>query len=345
MTALDTMHEALAGVLDCLTLAQREQAMRPFDDAQRLDWAYYPRLERGLSFADMTHRQRKAVMRLVESGLSDEAFARVCGIIAIEDVLDTIEGRRGTVARDPALYYLSLWRDTTGFFGTVRGWRFQGHHVSINYTFDRRELASPSPLFLGSNPARVSHGGYDLYRPLGDAEDVARELLMALTPDQRAKAVVHPVAPPDIVLANLPLVGDSAAAAALPIARLVGSVAGGKEAAESLRFLPGKPLGLAAAALSAGQRELLARLVALYAGRFPPGVAWKQIDDLDEVHFAWAGGLEPGEGHYYRLHSPFLVVEYDNTQDNANHIHTVCRHPENDFGAKLLGLHYAAAHT
>lgn len=344
-SAAAAMRAAIHDLLDGLSREQRERACLPFEDhAERTNWAYFPRRTRGVALADLDHRQQKLVQRVVESGLSPQAYARARQVMAIDDVLDGIERGRVTHFRDPALFYLALFVDDTQLFEPVRGWRFEGHHISLNYTFARDGLLAVSPQFLGSNPARISHNGFDIYRPLGDAEDLARELLDALSPELRAKAVVHPEAPGDIVLANLPFVAESDAAANLLVRTQMTGRGVPVEPFAALRFDPAHPLGVAAEDLSAGQRELLARLVAHYADRFPAGATWDGFSDSRELHFAWAGSAEVGAPHYYRLQGPSLVVEYDNTQDGANHVHTVVRHPANDFGRAALALHHLREH-
>ncbi len=346
LEAARCMRDALNEVLDGLTRQQREQAyIAHTDHAERANWAYFPRLERGLALAELNHRQRKLVHRLLRSALSFEAYTRATTIMSIENVLDEIERRRSVHVRDEALYYLSVFTDLGQVFNQPIGWRLQGHHISVNFLFDGDRIAASSPLFLGSNPARVVHDGYDLVRPLGDTEDRARELLDALTPQQRTKAVVFPSAPPDFVLGILPLPTTVHTAATIPGVANILEQYGGAGALEAMRFDPRRPMGIAAEELSSGQRELFARLLALYTGRFAEGAAWDGIGSLDQLHFAWAGSLDVGQGHYYRLQGPNIVVEYDNVQNHANHVHTVTRHPSNDFGADALGLHHLWEHS
>lgn len=343
--AANQMRQAIQAFLDGLTREQRERACLPFEEhLERVDWAYYPRRSRGIAFAELNHRQQKLGQRVLESGLSAQAYVRACQVMAVEDILDSMESRRISSWRDPALYYVTVFVDGSQLFEPVRGWRFEGHHISLNYTFTRDGFAAVSPLFLGSNPARISHDGFDILRPFGDAEDLGRALLDALTPAQRAKAVVHAEAPGDMLLADLPFVRDSQAAMSLPIIRQMVERGVSTTPFEALRFRPDRPIGVAAGDLSDGQRELLGRLVAHYADRYPGGIAWDGFSDLSEMHFAWAGPGEVGAAHYYRLQSPALVVEYDNTQNGANHVHTVARHPANDFGIGTLGLHHLLEH-
>jgi hypothetical protein len=200
------------------------------------------------------------------------------------------------------------------------GWRFEGHHISLNYTIVDGRIVAPTPTFFGANPAEASLSPVAMLRPLAGVEDLARELVHALDEGQRAHAVLAPTAPPDILTSNLPHVEG-----------------------ELL------PKGLAAERMAAPQREVLAALIGEYIHRMPDELAEVeaarlQRDGLTGIHFAWMGGLERRQGHYYRLQGPRFLVEYDNTQNDANHIHSVWRDPANDFGAHLLAQHYAGAH-
>jgi len=340
------MREALGELLDGLTRTQREQACISFaDHSERANWAYFPRRERGLALADLNHRQQKLVHRLLRASLSFPAYVQANTIIAMENVLDELEDRRTVVVRDEALYYVSIFMSIEDAFAQARGFRIQGHHISVNYTFDRDGIVAVSPLFLGSNPARVRHDGRDIVRPLGETEDRARELLDSLRPEQRVKAIVCETAPPDFVLGILPQTYTPFAGRGVPGLPNIAAAFGGYEALEAMRFDAQNPAGIGASELSAGQRELLGKLLAVYTGRFPDGVGWPGLTATDELHFAWAGSTELDKGHYYRLQSPTVVVEYDNTQNEANHVHTVLRHPKNDFGAEALGLHHLWDHA
>lgn len=343
------MRAAVMDFLDVLTHEQRRRACLPFaDHAERMDWAYYPRRFAGVSLADLNHRQRKVAQRLIRSGLGASAYARVRQVMAIEDVLDDLEGAVRTAHRDPDLYSITVFvSDDELFFEPMLGWRFEGHHISLNFTFPDNDddiLASSTPQFMGSNPARIKHDGYDVYRPFGDAEDLARDLLESLSPPARDVAVVRDAAPADIVLANLPLVGDSLPALDLPILKWSLENGGERAAFEDLRFDPERPLGIAYADLDSPGRRKLGKLVSHYVSRFPPEAQWPGMGYLEDISFAWAGPAQVGAPHYYRLQSPTLVVEFDNVQGGANHVHTVVRHPDNDFAVAALALHHLRDH-
>lgn len=349
MTA-PTMTAAAREFLDVLDPEQRTKAALPFEDhGERSTWFYFPNHQSGLPLGEMTRHQQKRAHRLLLSGMSFHAYARANQVIALESVLDVLEDFGLESWRDSNLYHVSV-------FGTpgseAWGWRFNGHHVCVNYTLRGDEVIAATPMFLGANRARLQHEGRDYSRPFGDAEDLGRELLWSLPPLLKAKAIISERAPADFVLANSPHPESARLTNErfyLPkggtfpgLLREVGAKE--QDLRNRLGYNPEIPAGVPADELSPGQRDLLARLAEHYASRYPDGVAWTGMTDLDGLHFAWAGGVDQGEPHYYRLQGPELLVEYDNVQDGANHVHTVCRHPRNDFGADALGLHYAEWH-
>jgi hypothetical protein len=267
----------------------------------------------------MDHRQQQLAHRLVATGLSRAGYVTASTIIGLERTLDALEGWqfRGH-GRDPALYYVSIFGEPRA--AGAWGWRFEGHHISLNYTIVDGRIVAPTPTFFGANPAEAPLSPVAVLRPLAGVEDLARELAHALDERQRAQAVVSPTAPPDILTSNQPYVEGQL-----------------------------RPYGLPGEKMAASQREVLAALIGEYIHRMPEELAEVeatrlQRDGLTGVHFAWMGGLERRQGHYYRLQGDRFLVEYDNTQNDANHIHSVWRDPANDFGAHLLAQHYARAH-
>jgi hypothetical protein len=232
-------------------------------------------------------------------------------------VLDAKEGwRRGYDGRavphrgrDPQLYFVSVFGDPgAGSWG----WRVGGHHVALNWTVAGDGRLSASPLFFGANPALTRLVGPGVLRPLAGEEDLGRALLATLAPDQRARAVVSEVAPDDILQRN------------------------------RARVELGRPDGLAAPAMLPQQRALLEGLVRHYLDRLPEAVAAAEAARVvggsgDRLHFAWAGGAEPGQPHYYRVQGPRLLIEYDNVQNGVNHVHAVWRDPGGDFGQSTAG--------
>jgi hypothetical protein len=314
----DRMAEAAAAWLASLGPAQRAKAAFGFpDDGERTRWYYTPDERGGLPLAEMDPVQQRLAHRLVASGLSEGGYATAATIMGLENVLDAREGWRRSYSgraapnrgRDPQLYFVSVFGDPGG--GSW-GWRAGGHHLALNYTLPEGGRVSASPLFLGANPARTRLVGPDVLRPLAAEEDLGRELLASLAPDQRAKAVVSPVAPDDILQRNRP------------------------------RVELGPPDGLPALGMLPQQRALLEGLVRHYLGRLPEELARAEAELVtgeagDGLQFAWAGGPEPGQPHYYRIQGPRLLIEYDNVQNGVNHVHSVWRDPEGDFGQSSTG--------
>ncbi len=301
-----------------LTTEQREGAVYPFSSEERVDWHYIPRPRRGLPFKEMDGSQQKFAHALISSGLSRGGYAKAMVIMGLETILKELEGPGRRFERDPDLYYITL-------FGTPSdespwGWRVEGHHLSLNFLIARGRQVAPTPNFYGANPARVP-GGYRLsgLRILAQEEDLARKLLISMKAEERAKTIVDPAAPPDIVTRA------------------------------ERRIKLDHPIGLSVSEMKPAQRKILGDLVSEYLCRVPEDVAWTRMNQIEKegtssIHFAWAGSEKHGSPHYYRLHGPSFLVEYDNTQDNANHIHTVWRDLRNDWGEDLLRSHYTASH-
>ena len=312
------MAEAAARWLASLDPAQRAKASYPFPaDQERTRWYYTPTERGGLPLAEMGPVSQRLAHRLVASGLSDGGYATAATIMGLENVLDAREGwRRGYDGRavphrgrDPQLYFVSVFGEPGA---GPWGWRVGGHHVALNYTIGVGGQVSASPLFLGANPAMARLVGPGVLRPLAAEEDLARELLDALAPDQLKQAMLSPEAPGDILQTNRPAVRV------------------------------GPPEGLAAAGMLPQQRGLLAGLLDQYLGRLPAPLAEQEGERaagelLDAVQFGWAGGAAPGQPHYYRIQGPRLLIEYDNVQNGANHVHSVWRDPAGDFGQSTAG--------
>lgn len=302
MTMTSTARTAIAA----FTGPQREAALFPFTGPERTQWSYLPGERPGAGLLGLDERARKAAHRLLATALSRHTFAQAVTIMALEEVLDLDEeGRRGRYSDD---YRVAI-------FGTpgddAWAWRFEGHHLSVTATVAAGQVVV-APLFLGANPARIEHRGRLVLGALAGEEEVARAILAELPPDACERALVAGTAPRDIRT------------------RISPRVAGVLE-----------PAGIGAARLPATARDLLGGLVAIYLDRLNPVLAEHEHRrlDLDELTFAWEGGRRPGEGHYYRLQTPGLLIEYDNTQLNANHAHTVLRRPGADFGEDLLAAH------
>ena len=305
------MSQAAENLLAALPAHQRSALHFTFDDPGRQDWHYTPGRRQGVSLAEMGRESTKSVHQLLTTVVSRAAHTRVTAITGLEDVLDESEGgRRGRHAGD---YWTSVFGEPGA---SAWGWRFEGHHVSINVTVAGGAI-STTPFFLGANPATVTdERGSTVSRPLAPEEDAGLALLMSLDDDQRKRAVVSDAGPSDILSDEAP---DATAVVGL-----------------------GALTGLPATALRPNQVSLLRSLAALYVNRLSSELAkpiMAGVDrDLQAFSFAWAGQGIPGKGqaHYYRLEGPRFLAEFDNGQDRANHIHSVWREPGGDFGARLL---------
>jgi hypothetical protein len=307
-------------------------------------------------------------MRLVAAGLSTAGYVTVALTMGLENVLDHTEGfvarfdrERG---RDPGMYYLRVFGEPGG--PGPWGWRFGGHHVSLNYLITGGVLISTTPCFMGADPAFSPLLGGMVHRPLGRVEDLARELVSSLPAGLAARAILLPKAPPDLVTANrssisegdrvIPLTGIWRGEKFLDPAEqeriqaqsdAIDTAAGFDENDHRAVEFTAIPKGLPAAELDNRQRALLLALLGTYLARVPDGVSPLERYHgtvLDAVHIAWAGSLEPGQPHYYRLQGPHLLIEWDNTQRGANHAHSVWRDPSGDFGLDVLAMHHRLHH-
>jgi hypothetical protein len=305
---VDSASAAARAFIDGLDDVQAAAALLPFDEAERRTWAYWPTPRRGVRLADLGRDQSKAAHRLLATLLPLPAYARAVAIMGLEEVLDRIEGYAGD-RRHRDDYWVSVF----GRPGDDRwGLRFEGHHVSVHATVCHGDVRL-TPLFLGANPAVVHDNGALVMAPLGLEERLGFELLHALSGEEQAAAVVSETAPDDILTRNRPDLDGPFPTEGVPLALL-------------------RPPAASCA------RALLE----VYLGRFPAGPP--RLDPR-AARFAWAGAQEPGTGHYYRIAGPRLLVELDNTQNGANHVHTVVRDPLGDFGADVLSTHHREDHA
>ncbi|GAB3932594.1 DUF3500 domain-containing protein [Kribbella albertanoniae] len=351
---------------DQRAVAQHAPLNDPAIEAERVRWFYTPTDHGGIPLRELTARQQSLTMQLLATGLTRHAYATVCVVMGLENVLDELEGwqvdwgrERG---RDPGLYWLRVF----GHPGDpLWGWRFGGHHLSVNLLLRSGRVAAVTPSFLGADPA-ASPMLAGLLRPLGGTEDLARTLMQGFSTAERAQALLHPVAISDIVSGNRPRVaaGDQMIhmqhlfRGPLPTPRLAALVDRIDERAEAgsgyteddheRLALTAQPQGIAAVDMTVEQRAVLRDLIAAYTDRSPDPVAeahrrhYLSNRNLDLVHFAWAGDIARGQPHYYRLTGPRLLIEYDNTQRDANHAHSVWRDPSGDFGLDPLAEHRGA---
>ena len=323
----EVMAEAATNFLKSLTPEQRRQAVFSFDGDERTHWNFIPTElfpRRGLTIKQMNKSQQKLAHSLLKAGLSQRGYMTATQIMDLEKILATIEAAQRAVAplqalgnqqvfsRDPERYFFSI-------FGTPStrntwGWRVEGHHVSLHFTVVNGTLVAGAPTFFGSNPAEVRAGPKKGTRVLGAAEDEARALVESLDALQREKAIINTTAPNDIVTLA------------------------------KVKIDPLSPVGISASALTTGQRAQLRKLIEVYTGYMADDIAADRLRRIenagwDKIAFAWAGGMERGQKHYYRVQGATFLIEYDNTQNDGNHVHAVWRDFNGDFGEDLLREH------
>ena len=348
-TAAAAMTTAATQWLDSLSAEQRKQATYPLESDEYLRWNFIPTEafpRNGVRLKDMTDAQQKLAHALLRSGLSDRGYQTYTAIIALEDILRVVEGARaggapggaappagapaagapggarggrgGGFVRDPGVYFFTVFGQpsATGNWG----WRVEGHHISLHFAVSKGVVASSTPSFAGSNPAEVRDGAEKGKRVLANLEDTGRALVMALDDKQRGTAIINQTAPTEIVTNN------------------------------TLNISPLSPDGLKYSAMTPAQRDLLMKVIDAYAGLMTPDVAAQRMarlkaGGLDNIGFAWAGPVERGALHYYRVQGPTFLIEFDNTQNQGNHVHSVWRDFNGDFGRDVLREHIKTAHV
>jgi hypothetical protein len=310
------MSAAAKTLIESLWPAQRERMIFKLEDDERFNWFYTPVPRKGLPLREMTSGQRQLALALLSAGMSQNGFAKAATIMSLEEVLVIVDGIEGLNRRDPDGYFVSIFGEPS-----ERGpwsYRFEGHHISTHFTMADGKLTG-TPTFLGANPAKVLGGRRKGLRTLPREEDLARDLIHTLSEDQQKTAIVLATAPNDILTEH------------------------SRQAA-----LKGQPNGIRLNSLNGPQGDKLKALLDEYCDNMAGDVAASRKEQIrrvgNDLWFAWAGGIEPREAHYYRIQSPEFLVEYDNIQDGANHIHSVWRDLNGDFGRDLLKEHYQSSH-
>jgi len=309
------MSECANRFLAALDDNQRGKASFPFDADERMNWHFIPRERKGLPLREMTPYQKHLASGLLAAGLSQMGYIKAVTIMSLEDVLKIMENDSGE-RRNPEKYYFSLF-GTPSDSGTW-GYRDEGHHLSQNYTVANGDVIG-GPSFFGCNPAEIRQGSRKGLRTLAREDDLGIELIHLLDEQQQKVAIVEPTAYKDILTA-----------------------------ASRKAALTGQPSGLSAAKLNDKQFDALMALMEEYARNVPDELAERRIAQINKaarnIYFAWSGGINSSDPRYYRVQTPSFLIEFDDTQDNANHIHSVWRDFGGDFGEDLLRQHYAASH-
>jgi hypothetical protein len=307
--------------LAALDPAQKAKASFDFASGERENWHFIPRERKGFPMKEMTPQQRLLAHALLNTGLSFRGSAKAVTIMSLEEVLYQIEGadesKRAAARekRDPEKYYVSIFGEPADKGNW--GWRVEGHHLALNFTVKDGQLLRASPAFMGANPGEIRQGPLTGLRVLAVEEELGRELVNSLTAEQFKTALVAAEAPKEMITAA------------------------------ERKASPLSPDGLVDSKLNDKQKAMLARLIDEYLTRLRPEIADETRAEIQKggpVHFAWAGGKERGEPHYYRVQGKTFLIEYDNTQNDANHVHSVWRSFDGDFGRDLLGEHLKQAH-
>jgi hypothetical protein len=312
-SANTNMSKVAIQFLQSLNDTQKEKAQLLFDNEERYHWFYVPIERKGIPLKDLNEKQVKIGMELLHTALSDTSFKKTMAIIQLENVLREMENASPDY-RTPGNYYFSIFGNPAD---SIWGWRFEGHHVSFNFSSQKNQLISGSPGFLGANPAVVLSGPQKGLQILKDESSLGFALLNSLTAEQKQKVIISVKAPGDIVTGS------------------------------SRKAMIGSLQGIAYDELNSEQQKTFLQLLSIYIHRYKSSLASEMMHEigdagLNNLRFAWAGAAEPGVGHphYYRIQGPTIIIEYDNTQNNANHVHTVVRDLLHDFGGDQLLEHY-----
>jgi hypothetical protein len=307
------------GFLNLLSDDIKDKIQFKYNDDERFDWHFVPKGRNGVSLHDLSQPQFEAAMNLLKESLSVQGFKKATDVIALESILREAEGRGpDDTYRDPKKYFFTI-------FGTPSkeqpwGWRLEGHHISLNFTSLDNKIQSSTPSFFGSNPGVIPQGKRKGEMILKAESDMGFAMVNSLSSAQLQSAIVSESAFPDIISSN-------------------------KRKASLL-----EPKGLMYTEMNEKQKKQFMDLLDVYIKNYELGFSTTLMNKIkkagiENLSFGWAGSLKPGKGHYYRIQGPMLLIEFDNTQNNANHIHSVVRDLTNDFAEDILKEHYAKEHT
>lgn len=306
----DEMKSAVEGLMESLSDDQKEMLLAPMKDQERENFRYTPRDRHGLLFKELNNKQRGAVFSLLMTAMSEKGLLKSKQIMMLEGILAKLENR--PEFRDPEKYWVAVF----GTPGEAKGWswKFEGHHLSLNFTIVGDKVAL-TPSFFGSNPGEVKQGEHKGLRVLADEEDLARDLTLTLIKDGKME-VLYTDKPPMEILTK-----------------------------EKTKAAPLKAEGLSVGEMNKAQQMMLIGLLEVYLKRYRPELADLEMmaireDDIDSLTFGWAGSLKKGEAWYYKVQGKSFLMEAANAQNNANHVHAVWRKFNGDFGRDLLGEHF-----
>lgn len=318
-----TLSEKAITFLETLSEDLKSQALFALDDEERYNMNYVPLPRKGPRLHDFDELQQEAALDLLKSSLSEEGLRKTHEIRSLEKILRVIENAAhdtmpdGRPRRDPLNYHFSIFGNPEE--GKPWGWRFEGHHLSLNFTASEHKLSSVTPSFFGTNPGVIKITGHKEKEVLRQETQSSFALINSLSAEQLKKAVFSKVAPPEILTTTRPKIEGF------------------------------EQQGIWFKELTSDQQKQLLELVRLYVNNYEKEFAdtyWAKIKKagFDKLSFSWAGSLEPGVPNYWCIQGPVLLIEYDNTQTNANHVHTVIRDPTNDYGEDILKKHLSEEH-
>jgi len=297
-----------------LSADQKKKALFTFEDSERTNWNFVPLQDKaknptrkGLRMEEMSVEQKQLALSMVQAGTSKEGYSRVRGIMGLEQVLKENE-KNGTNVRSSDWYFVSVF-GTPGA-GKKWGWRFEGHHLSLNFVIEGNKVVSATPSFFGANPALVLNGTKKGLRTLPETEDFAKKLIASLSDEQKKVAFTD---------------------------KLFAEIEQGKSLA------PTFSKGLESGALNPEQKKIVQEMIRAYSNRFPQDFAEKEAarlvgSDFAKIDFSYAlDKSKPGDPYTYRLQGPDFLIEFLNMQPDAsgnpaNHIHSAWRASKGDFG-------------
>jgi len=298
--------------LNSLNARQRAKAVLDLDDPKKEDWHFFPStmfVREGISIEELNSEQRDNLHELLQSMLSKSGYETTMEIIELENVLRTLSG--DTIMRNPEKYFTTFYGNPIS--DDIWSMSFEGHHISLNLTVSGEEIIA-SPRFFGANPARIPSGAREGDRTLDVEEDMGFGLLNSMDKAQLEKTIFRKEPYREIVSQNLP------------------------------KITPMDPVGISYSELNTAQQKMLIELIDQYISVMPENVAKKRrekvmLEDLNDLHFGWVGANQLGAAHYFRIQGKTFLIEFDNSQNNANHIHTVWRDFDGDFGRDLIHEH------
>ena len=304
--------------ISTLTPALKSKAQYPIDDAERFNWNFVPIARKGVTFYDFSDKQRDAAMSLLKSSLSEQGFQKTTGIIGLENILKVVEKRGADDHYRDAMNY-HFWVFGMPDVKNPWAWRFEGHHISLNFTLLNGEIISSTPSFFGSNPGIVKDGEKKGLEVLKQETSLGFALVNSFSTAQLGTARFSETAPAEIISGN------------------------------NRKAIPLTPAGIGYKDLNEEQKKLFLQLLDVYVKNYAFDFSSRLMAKIrkagiENLFFAWAGSLKPGAGHYYRIQGPMLLIEYDNTQNEANHVHTTIRDLNDDFAEDILKEHYAKEH-